>query len=481
MDPKNISPGLRFGLFYQGWKDASFEPFKEKKLQALELVRQLGESCVDLLDSLRSRQSRLASTPNSRQAIVCDREVVSQAPFVTGMGLEHPLENGFSFLHPYGLPYLPGSSVKGVVRRAAEELALFEPDTKDWDILRVWWLFGFDSTSAFFQESGGKASHPAIQKERQRWLDAYLAHLDRCDLSLAEAFASTLPKQEDRSRWTKKPIEFLKELPEPDMKTLRQSLHIRGALRFWDVYPKPPKDQLRVDIMNPHYNHYYPGDPRQGKRILPPGDWGTPNPIYFLTMPAGSAFRFVVEYKPVMKRSVQDALAPERVKLLLEAALEFAFAWLGFGAKTSIGYGLMASKPPPAPEILATAPAPAGSGQRGSPSEAGGAQHRGGRSSPGAFPPRPRQEEPKKATSTYLPPLPRQDKPASQVKIETEYATLVSEIKGGKATINLSNQTQIECLKIPEYPKQPPGSKCKVKVKYQGGKPVKAVFDRWGG
>lgn len=36
--------------------------------------------------------------------------------FVTGLGLEHPVENGFAWHHTLGVPYLPGSSVKGMVR-----------------------------------------------------------------------------------------------------------------------------------------------------------------------------------------------------------------------------------------------------------------------------------------------------------------------------------------------------------------------------
>lgn len=36
--------------------------------------------------------------------------------FVTGLGREHPVENGFAWHHALGVPYLPGSSVKGLVR-----------------------------------------------------------------------------------------------------------------------------------------------------------------------------------------------------------------------------------------------------------------------------------------------------------------------------------------------------------------------------
>jgi len=36
--------------------------------------------------------------------------------FITGFGREHPLENGFAWHHTFGVPYLPGSSLKGILR-----------------------------------------------------------------------------------------------------------------------------------------------------------------------------------------------------------------------------------------------------------------------------------------------------------------------------------------------------------------------------
>lgn len=43
--------------------------------------------------------------------------------FVTGLGRNHPTENGFAWHHTLGVPYLPGSSVKGIVRSWAENWA----------------------------------------------------------------------------------------------------------------------------------------------------------------------------------------------------------------------------------------------------------------------------------------------------------------------------------------------------------------------
>lgn len=41
--------------------------------------------------------------------------------FATGLGLNNPIENGMAWHHTLGVPYLPGSSVKGMVRAWAEQ------------------------------------------------------------------------------------------------------------------------------------------------------------------------------------------------------------------------------------------------------------------------------------------------------------------------------------------------------------------------
>ncbi len=50
--------------------------------------------------------------------------------FVTGLGRSNPVENGFAWHPTLGTPYLPGSSVKGLVRSWAEEDADPGPDAQ---------------------------------------------------------------------------------------------------------------------------------------------------------------------------------------------------------------------------------------------------------------------------------------------------------------------------------------------------------------
>lgn len=278
------SPGLRFGMYLKFWgvnrrtgevvwgkQDITYkvrgqekrerEIREENKVPALQDAVRLTENDRQTLQALLQRQQQLFATLGEDEALVMD--ATSVAPFTTGLGNEHPLENGFAFLNPYGLPYLPGSGVKGVLRQAARELA-----SGDWG------------------ESGG-------------WDDAAITALFGLESEDGE------------------------------------SEHQRGALRFWDVIPQIKGKSLSVEIMTPHQKHYY----QEGET---PHDCGQPVPISFLTLPPGSGFTFHLQ----CDRALLDSLASwllqnEQWKTLLERAFEHAFSWLGFGAKTAVGYGTM--------------------------------------------------------------------------------------------------------------------------------------------
>lgn len=234
---------------------------------------------------LLERQRALGAALPSERLLRLD--ALATAPFTTGLGNEHPLENGFAFLNPYGLPYLPGSGVKGVLRQAARELA-----------------------------SGEWRDHAGWNDEERYILQA---GKKRISLSVLDVL-------------------FGKESDDGDTD------HVRGALSFWDVIPQITSDHLMVEIMTPHQKHYY----QDGQS---PNESGQPNPISFLTVPPGSGFTFHVlcdrahlaRLTKSRVEGVPDLLTegPTHWKTLLTDAFEHAFAWLGLGAKTAVGYGAM--------------------------------------------------------------------------------------------------------------------------------------------
>lgn len=276
-DFSQASPGLRFGMYLPVWgvDTQSGEPiwsreFKdENKGSALRQAAALTSGDVALMRALAARQAALARTGVAGgDVLVVDAR--STSPFTTGLGNEHPLENGFAFLNPYGLPYLAGSGVKGVLRAAARELAEGAwDDTHGWDDAAIDILFGPKTSGA-------------------------------------------------------------------------DALHRRGALRFRDVIPElPPGNALHVEVMTPHQSHYLQRRPASGSDS--PHDSGQPNPITFLTVPPGARFVFVIDCDlPFLKRLVPGIAESGRWREMVEAALGLAFDWIGFGAKTAVGYGAMA-------------------------------------------------------------------------------------------------------------------------------------------
>jgi len=296
----DASPGMRFGMYLKIWgvdrrsretlwtthdvdhvvrgqQQELREVKVENKRSAIDAACALGPTAA-MLDALRERQQTLAE-PLLAVGCLATFHAQAIAPFATGLGNEHPTENGFAFLWPYGLPYLPGSGVKGVLRAAARELG--------WPDYERIALFGSDPPGNSHGNSHGD-----------------------------------------------------------DGRGLR-----RGALSFWDVLPRLEGDKLMVDVMTPHQTHYYqpkdePRDMRDRQDWLKktagstnPHDSGGPNPIYFLTVPPGSRFVFHVACDPAR---LPPALQAEgRWRARLAAAFEHAFEWLGFGAKTAVGYGAM--------------------------------------------------------------------------------------------------------------------------------------------
>ena len=160
-----------------------------------------------MMDAILARQAAMASSvPVSARLCL---PALATAPFTTGLGNEHPLENGFAFLNPYGLPYLPGSGVKGVLRQAVRELASGDWGASPWR----------ESNRSLSEVETNAAARDTAQSVND--LDALFGREDSNNA-------------------------------------------LRGALSFWDVIPQIKGDSLMVEIMTPHQGHYYQQKPAAG-------------------------------------------------------------------------------------------------------------------------------------------------------------------------------------------------------------------------
>jgi len=95
-----------------------------------------------------------------------------------------------------------------------------------------------------------------------------------------------------------------------------------GSVHFLGGFPanEEAARALEVDIMNPHYRDYY-------EKGLPPVDWSSPVPVYFLAIKPNVKFTFIAGGDDI------DCL--RAAAQWMKGALEN----IGIGAKTASGYG----------------------------------------------------------------------------------------------------------------------------------------------
>jgi len=192
-----------------------------------------------IIYNLLERTNAIANAFKKEKLLVRHFEMKTAWRLISGIGASSSLEVGITLHHVYGVPFIPSSSLKGLLRYYLNQHENYENNK-----IKKW--FGSDDPNNSLE---GK-------------------------------------------------IVFLDAFPDIDI-------------------------QLRVDIMNNHYQKYY-----QEKEW--PGDWMDPNPVKFLTL-KNTTFHFWIIARD---RSIDDAELSE-----VEKKMKEALKILGVGAKTAVGYG----------------------------------------------------------------------------------------------------------------------------------------------
>jgi CRISPR-associated protein Cmr6 len=220
----NSHAGLWYDKFFDKWQpDASVADEGKQKW-----IEEVTRRPVGNATQLEQHTTRFRELLNYRKQTPIT--LMLESDFVTGLGREHPVENGFAWHHTLGTPYLPGSSIKGMVRAWAEQWAKIEGDIPA-TIKRI---FGSEPAKKDVQ-ANPVPSDPAL-------------------------------------------------LDEPA--TAKNQV---GSVIFLDAIPPRPV-RLKTDIMTPHYSPYY----QDGAGQTPPADWHDPTPIPFLVVEKGETFIFGV-------------------------------------------------------------------------------------------------------------------------------------------------------------------------------------------
>ena len=129
--------GLWYDKLCDRWSD-NWTLSGDGKLAWIETVSKQRVGLAQLLEESVARVLHLTLAKGGVFGIF-----VTDSRFVTGLGRNHPVENGFAWHSTLGVPYLPGSSIKGLVRAWAERDAEPRPSHE-----RVGEVFGSAGAAA---------------------------------------------------------------------------------------------------------------------------------------------------------------------------------------------------------------------------------------------------------------------------------------------------------------------------------------------
>lgn len=262
---------------------------------------------------------------HERFARACD-EVDAEKPLpattqwrlVVGWATNPALEIGLTLDHLLGFPLIPGSAVKGMLHRVAEEELLAPPEghaaipqapesppaTPPGELVDS--LGRAAKVKALFGSLHLEPDQPDQPEGPRRRLAAWLA-----------AVRGSWPRSEDLPEPWRQPVERLARLCD--------TTPAGGMVTCFDAVPAPRSFQsdrkaLCVDVLTPHTG-------------------SSPNPLPFLAVRDGVEFelRYRLASWPTAAEPRDDAEG-ERADLLAGWNRELALEWLGFWAKRALSY-----------------------------------------------------------------------------------------------------------------------------------------------
>jgi CRISPR-associated protein Cmr6 len=226
---ESFSGGDNLALKYQRYvPEEALRGDHEKKRQFLPGLADFKPHCC-YNDAFERYKAALNSLQNT---VVFEMQCAS--PLAIGTGAKSVLEVGLSFQVPYGLPYLPGSSLKGAMRRAAA------------DALNI--------TDELTEDKDAKRSGYSPEKKLSEWG----VNSEDAKIRLwAEIFGT---------------------------------VEAAGAFEVFDAWLVPTSKPMMLDTVTVHFGEYYKS---KGKK--PPRDGDAPNPIAMLAVRPKTKFLFAVQ------------------------------------------------------------------------------------------------------------------------------------------------------------------------------------------
>jgi CRISPR-associated protein Cmr6 len=305
-----------------GEKQAILQAIEELARQAMQDGDERSQDYRALIEAMQARQMAQVAGIKSADCEAWRQQVALENRLIVGLGRKAALEVGFGTHWLYGVPTIPGSALKGLARA--------------WAFWELATQFGIQPEP--YQEC----------KKRQEDDKRYKTQAEKLDELLSTPIGAE--NSEARGQWLRKrggllPDEALAKVQE--FQAVFGTQEASGGVVFFDAIPAQPP-QIRVDVMNPHFGDYYQEkDDRHGHPV-PPADYLSPVPVYFLTVEQ-TPFSFALAARTPQAAGLVEPAKGWLVKALTE---------LGAGGKTSAGYGYFAdsSPAPVAPQSAKRAP-----------------------------------------------------------------------------------------------------------------------------
>lgn len=189
------------------------------------------------IENINNRRNRTISyLKNSGFEVYSDIILKVSWRLIIGLGASHPQETSMTLHHTYGIPYIPGSAVKGI--------------TRHWIVLK-------------FADDIARETKEDFEK-------------------VIDKISSAIESDNNINRQ-------IDEINFKDILDIFGTQKHEGKIIFFDAYPIE-NIKLKTDIMNPHYPDYY-------TQKEPPTDWQSPRPIKFLTIDSNTKFQFYIAGK----------------------------------------------------------------------------------------------------------------------------------------------------------------------------------------
>ena len=238
-----------------------------------------------------------------------------------------------------GIPFIPGSAVKGCARRYAihhlgEEQ---DPDAKATLLAQIAMVFGY----------GDQEWKPGRQNSKEGKYDFARSDFWLGMVPLFDAGREFDDKRNERWSTVSEQaadliFEHLARTPrEKDKPHAPQLPNLSGNVCFLPAFPE--KDPgIEVDVLTPHHPKYYSQEKDRGGRLVKPiaTDDEDPNPVLFPTIAPGSIFRFpLVPLHQGARASCLRVFPSSDPLMLAKTWLGQSLELFGLGAKTNAGYG----------------------------------------------------------------------------------------------------------------------------------------------